>query len=60
MFIFKYYIQGYGANDGKMLAVDFTTDRNSLKSDCSKNGTGTYCAALIMLDGWKMADDYPW
>ncbi len=60
MFVFDYYIQGHGARNGKMLALDFTTDRSALTSNCSKNGDGTRCAALIMLDGWKMSDDYPW
>lgn len=29
---------------------------------CNKNsnGGGVFCAALIMLDGWKIKDDYPW
>lgn len=31
---------------------------------CSKNvsgsNTGAYCSALIMVDGWHMAKDYPW
>lgn len=35
---------------------------------CSKTGqnglggarAGVYCGALIQLDGWKIADDYPW
>jgi len=40
-------------------------DRNTLKTSgypCAKSGslTGSYCGALILLDGWKIADDYPW
>jgi hypothetical protein len=27
---------------------------------CSKNSTGGSCAAKIIKDGWKIADDYPW
>ena len=30
---------------------------------CSKKGStfsGTYCGALIKLDGWKISKDYPW
>ncbi len=60
MFVFDYYIQGNGVRNGKMLALGFTTDRSALTGNCSKNGDGTHCAALIMLDGWKMSDDYPW
>jgi prepilin-type N-terminal cleavage/methylation domain-containing protein len=41
-------------------------NRNVLKTStccqCAKSGTqsGLHCGALIMLDGWKIADDYPW
>jgi prepilin-type N-terminal cleavage/methylation domain-containing protein len=40
-------------------------DRNTLRTSvyaCPKSGssTGLYCGALIMLDGWKISDDYPW
>ncbi len=41
-------------------------DRISLTSgdcSCSKDTAGSnglYCGALIMLDGWKIAPDYPW
>ena len=27
---------------------------------CNMEGTGTCCSTLIMLDGWKISDDYPW
>ena len=27
---------------------------------CNKDGNGSYCACLIMLDGWEIAPDYPW
>lgn len=27
---------------------------------CKPNGSGYWCAALIMNDGWEMASDYPW
>ena len=29
-------------------------------SACKKSGTGTWCAALIRLDGWEIKNDYPW
>lgn len=41
-------------------------DRNILKNStcynyaCNKKSRGTWCAALIMADGWKIAPDYPW
>lgn len=27
---------------------------------CTPSGGKGYCAALMMVDGWKIADDYPW
>lgn len=28
---------------------------------CNKDGgRGTFCSGLIMMDGWRIADDYPW
>ena len=27
---------------------------------CNKNAEGWKCLSLIMLDGWKLSDDYPW
>lgn len=40
-------------------------DREYLRTQnysCAKKGSlaGVYCAALIMLDGWEIKDDYPW
>ena len=33
---------------------------NEINTNCSHSGTGAYCAAKIMQDGWEIADDYPW
>lgn len=27
---------------------------------CTTAGSKHYCAMLMMIDGWKMSDDYPW
>lgn len=27
---------------------------------CTSAGSKHYCAMLMMIDGWKMSDDYPW
>lgn len=42
-------------------------DRNKLKNgpsvhgyQCNKTGRGSWCGALIIMDGWKISDDYPW
>ena len=31
-----------------------------IRSSCSYSGSGDYCLAKIVRDGWKIADDYPW
>ncbi len=40
------------------------TSRESLLGSgqytCNLVATGEYCAAVIMKDGWRIADDYPW
>lgn len=33
---------------------------SSYRYNCSKNGRGMWCAALVMKDGWQMRGDYPW
>lgn len=32
----------------------------SVNYNCSKSSSGTYCAAKLFKDGWKMNADYPW
>ena len=39
----------YGANKTK----------KEIQNDCSKTGTGMYCAALIRENGWKIPNGYP-
>ena len=49
----------YGTSDSPMTSMD----RDSAKSGtyaCTRNGRGMFCAALMMLDGWKIKNDYPW
>jgi prepilin-type N-terminal cleavage/methylation domain-containing protein len=62
IFYFDYTIRDdtVPSNNGKMKPAGYTFSRNSLLSVCSESGTGIYCAALIMKDGWKISDDYPW
>lgn len=33
---------------------------NSYRYGCNKKLRGTWCTALIMVDGWKISPDYPW
>lgn len=58
---------GYGSNDkSKFYPYAYSMTRAALMNngdgpDCNKQtGTGGRCFALIMKDGWKIADDYPW
>lgn len=58
MFIFHY---NYGAFKNKLVPYGYDgSSRNALLNNCNKNSSGTYCAALIMQDGWNISDDYPW
>ena len=34
--------------------------KNNTKYGCNKDAAKYYCAGLIMHDGWKISDDYPW
>ena len=33
---------------------------SSYSYQCNKKSRGMWCAALIMMDGWEIKDDYPW
>ncbi len=69
IFYFMYYIGSrWGQSQGKFGPAgdgDGLTTRGGLMStghiyNCNKQMRGYYCAALIMKDGWKISDDYPW
>lgn len=59
---------GYGGSRdrNKFVPYDFNQARQYLLydgegGDCNKtSGRGYKCFALIMQDGWKITDDYPW
>jgi len=58
---------GYGTNDkSKFYPYAYSMNRLSLMTngdgpDCNRQtGNGARCFALVMKDGWKIADDYPW
>ena len=47
----------------KLISGDFETSLSSGRGGCSMAGLGSpglWCAALIMVDGWEIKDDYPW
>ena len=52
------FIVDFDKNIVRANGYDKTT--NEINRNCSLSGTGAYCAAKIMRDGWKIADDYPW
>ena len=45
------------SRDNIITAID---DFGNGVNGCSKSTTGLSCAALIMMDGWEIKDDYPW
>lgn len=66
---YKVYPSGLHSTSECTFPNEPNTDRNILKNNtgctfyrygCNKNGRGIYCGALIMVDGWKIAPDYPW
>ncbi len=66
VFEFNYWVYNTSPKViGRFLPVGIFSPRetlilNSTSTSCTKSGTGAYCAALIMQDGWKISDDYPW
>ncbi len=64
IFYFRHYIH-YGTDDhpvnGKFMPYGYTWNRGDLVArGCGAEQSYTLCAALIMKDGWQIADDYPW
>ena len=51
-------------NDNEPSTVKKTREQlkksSSYSYQCSRKARGMWCAALIMKDGWKIKDDYPW
>lgn len=46
---------------GEMTRENIINTKGSIYSyACSKQGRGQFCSALIMLDNWQIAKDYPW
>ena len=55
----------YGVGDilGGTTHIGYDRDELANGSDnraCNKSKGGAFCAALIIMDGWKISDDYPW
>lgn len=58
VFLFYYYPNGNFIPEGLYGRNASFTNTNW---GCNKNGgRGLYCSGLIMIDNWRIADDYPW
>lgn len=64
IFAFNYWANSSVNYKGVFLPAGISYDREAIKSSsssgCNKNAKGIFCSTLIMKDGWKIADDYPW
>lgn len=47
-------------DDSTVRPQGYNKTPSEIAANCSKNGTGLYCAAKIIADGWEIKDDYPW
>lgn len=65
-FIFSIIPEGlvpYGYKGGGISGHTFDNTEDITSENtyaCNKNKKGVWCAALIMLNGWEIKDDYPW
>lgn len=67
IFIFEYWLENKLHPEwiGNLLPFGHEYTREQLISNvnenaCSTKGNGSYCAALIMKDGWQIIKGYPW
>ncbi len=59
------YPDGYGYSRERLLNDGWrgcNNDKNALAPDGGRRTSqfGAFCTALIMMDGWKISDDYKW
>ena len=47
-------------SDKGILPFGIDLAEDEINNGCSKSGSGRYCAAKIMRDGWLIKEDYPW
>ena len=43
-----------------IMPLGYDRDEKDIDKNCSITGVGSFCAAKLSKDGWKMKDDYPW
>ncbi len=46
--------------NGGIKPYGYNYNDDEINSNCSKEGSGEYCAAKMMRDGWQIKDGYPW
>lgn len=51
---------GIGLKKEQILGITSNDGRTCKRDDQWAYYKGGYCAALIMIDGWKISEDYPW
>ena len=54
------YTNRYGFSPIGMGLTNFSKLKKKNADGCVVGGGGNYCALMIMRNGWKIPDDYPW
>ena len=65
IFFLDYYIKNNNSSYiGRVRPEGLSRNRNNIINSanwgCRKDLRGSFCSGLIMFDGWRIADDYPW
>ena len=47
-------------DDSVVRPLGYDRTESEINSNCKLSGTGDYCAAKLINDGWQMKKDYPW
>ena len=51
---------GYGLRREVLLNITSNDGRGCKRDNTAQYYRGEYCGAVIMMDGWKISEDYPW
>ena len=55
-----FYLVGSNFEDKGIQPFGYQKTNEAINEDCSKSGTGRYCAEKIKRAGWEIGKDYPW
>ncbi len=55
-----FYLVGSNFEDIGIQPFGYQKTNEAINEDCSKSGTGRYCAEKIKRAGWEIGKDYPW